>query len=73
MIGDEIFQYGEKIEWIGHIKSVPRTLACADYRTKSTQDVTLPVLCSAFGIVPFMRQGAQKVKRPPISDAQFET
>ncbi len=24
MIGDEIFQYGEKIEWIGHIKSVPR-------------------------------------------------
>ncbi len=26
MIGDEIFQYGEKIEWIGHIKSVPRTI-----------------------------------------------
>ncbi len=36
MIGDEIFQYGEKIEWIGHIKSVPRSLARSRGRRDSS-------------------------------------
>ena len=43
MIGDEIFQYGEKIEWIGHIKSVPRSC----YFSKSITQEVLYTFCTS--------------------------